>query len=294
VNSQETLGYAKQSWCVFSLWNALPGSSGLPDLPPDQSVDDRRSCVFDSGPLPKDIDILGNPRVHIRLSSNQPVARIALRVNEVTPDGTWNVTWGLLNLTHRVSYSEPSPLLLGKEYDVDVSCYFTAHAFRKGNRIRLSISESLWPLAWPPPQAVELKLITGASKLTLPVRESENRDQAPPIPMIPGLQANTSPVSSRSVSAPIPGEDGIVTIDRSRLFARMSASIREGEPNSCIWTGERETTMKRDGVDIKIRASFRLASTRTHFQLTETLSVQEGQTTIVNHNWTNEIPRDLM
>jgi uncharacterized protein len=182
----------------------------------------------------------------------------------------------------------------GKKYDVEVSCYFTAHAFKKGNRIRLSISESLWPLAWPSPQPVELRLITGASKLTLPVRAREDRDQAPPIPMIPGLQAKTSPVTSRLVLAPIPGEDGVITIDRSRLGARLSASIREGQPNSCIWTGERETTMKRDGIDVKIMASFRLASTRTDFQLTETLSVQEGQTTIANHNWTNEIQRDLM
>jgi len=54
VNSQETLGYAKQCWIAFNF---------PVDLPPDQSVDDRRSCGFDSGPLPEDLDILGNPRV---------------------------------------------------------------------------------------------------------------------------------------------------------------------------------------------------------------------------------------
>lgn len=286
VNSQETLGYAKQFWCVFSF---------EPELPPDQSVDDRRSCVFDSAPLPKDLDILGNPTVHIRLSSNQPVARIAFRLNEVTPDGrSWNVTWGLLNLTHRTSHTDPTPLRPGQEYDLEVSCYFTAHEFKKGNRIRVSVSESLWPLAWPSPKPVELKLVTGASKLTLPVRAREDHDQTPPIPIIQGRQAKTNLGRVSTGSPPVPGDDGVVTIDRSRLGARISASIREGEPNSCIWTGERETTMKRDGVDIKIRAFFRLASTRTHFQLTEALSVQEGQTTITNHNWTNEIKRDLM
>ena len=286
VHSQETLGQTQQSWFPANFPTDLPG---------DQSVDDRRSCVFDSDPLTEDLDILGNPTALLRLSSNQPVARIALRLNEVTPDGrSWNVSWVLLNLTHRDSHSEPSPLRPGHNYDLDVACYFTAHAFKKGNRIRLSISESLWPLAWPSPQSVELRLITGASKLTLPARAREERDQRPAIPMIPGLQVNSSPVASRPVAPPTVDGDGEITIDFSRLGVRRTASIREGEPNSCIWRGERRSAMKREGIDIEIVSSFRLASTSTHFQLTETLGVREGQVLIADHSWTSEIKRDLM
>ena len=52
--------------------------------------------------------------------------------------------------------------------------------------------------------------------------------------------------------------------------------------------------MKREGIDIEIVSSFRLASTSTHFQLTETLGVREGQVLIADHSWTSEIKRDLM
>ena len=61
-------------------------------------------------------------------------------------------SWGLLNLTHRASHAEPEPLAPGETYDVELGWPPIAHRFRAGNRIRLALSESLWPLVWPSPQ----------------------------------------------------------------------------------------------------------------------------------------------
>jgi len=44
-----------------------------------------------------------------------------------------------------------------------VACYITAQKFKKGNRIRIALSDSLWPMVWPSPQTVELQIDTGAS-----------------------------------------------------------------------------------------------------------------------------------
>ena len=53
----------------------------------EQSPDDRNSLVFDSAPLEHDLEILGYPIAKIRVSADVPVAQIAVRLTEVTPDG---------------------------------------------------------------------------------------------------------------------------------------------------------------------------------------------------------------
>jgi putative CocE/NonD family hydrolase len=118
-------------------------------LPREQTPDDLKSLLFDSEPLRADLEILGRPVARIRIAADQPVAKIALRLCEVRPDGkSWLVTYGLLNLTHRHGDQTPVPLTPGETYDVDVELSFIAHRFASGSRIRLAVSESLWPLVW--------------------------------------------------------------------------------------------------------------------------------------------------
>ena len=84
-----------------------------------------------------------------------PSLRSAVRLTEVDTAGkSWLVSYGLLNLTHRDGHEDPDPLSPGHFYDVKVKLNFAAHRFAKGNRIRVAISESLWPLVWPSPEPV--------------------------------------------------------------------------------------------------------------------------------------------
>ena len=79
----------------------------------------------------------------------------------------------------------PVALNPGESYDIDLSsCTLIAHRFKKGNRIRLAVSESLWPLVWPSPKVATLTLTHGASSLELPVRPVV-RDPPFPIPANP-------------------------------------------------------------------------------------------------------------
>jgi predicted acyl esterase len=107
-----------------------------------------------------------------------------VRLNEVAPDGSsLRVSYGLLNLTHRDSHEEPTPIVPGQRYTVRIKLNDAAHAFRRGHRIRLAVSSSYWPIAWPSPEHADLKLFTGASRLVLPVRHPRPEDTTlPPFP----------------------------------------------------------------------------------------------------------------
>ena len=77
----------------------------------EQTPDDRNSLLFDSAPLERDLEILGYPIAKIRVSADVPVAQIAVRLTEVTPEGkSWLVTYNMLNLTRRASMEQPTAL----------------------------------------------------------------------------------------------------------------------------------------------------------------------------------------
>ena len=86
------------------------------------------------------------------------------------------VTYGLLNLTHRDSHEHPQPLEPGVRHRVRVELNRAAQRFSKGHRIRLSISTSYFPLAWPSPRPVRLEVHTDACALELPVRPPHDGD----------------------------------------------------------------------------------------------------------------------
>jgi len=92
------------------------------------------SLLFDSAPFEHDLEILGYPIAKIRVSADVPVAQIAVRLTEVTPEGkSWLVTYNLLNLTRRASMEQPTALKPGEFYDVELPLYMIAHRFKRGN-----------------------------------------------------------------------------------------------------------------------------------------------------------------
>src|SRR4029077_4371644 len=118
----------------------------------DQRPDDALSLVFDSAILDVPLEILGGPVVDLTLESDQPVAQIAVRLNEVAPNGeSTRVTWGVLNLTHRDGHNDPKPLEVGHRTRAVIKMNEAGHRFSAGSRIRLALSTSYWPIVWPSP-----------------------------------------------------------------------------------------------------------------------------------------------
>ncbi|MGM0583225.1 MAG: CocE/NonD family hydrolase, partial [Pseudomonadota bacterium] len=162
-------------WCSY----AHPG-----DQPDDQRRDDAGSLVFETAPLARDLHLVGDARLRLRCRVDAPVAQVVARLVDVAPDGSaTRVSYGLLNLCHRDSHEDPEVLREGKEITVLVSLKHVAQTFRAGHRIRLSLSTSYFPIAWPSPAPFTLTVLPGGSELSLPLRATADprlEDFAPP------------------------------------------------------------------------------------------------------------------
>ena len=71
----------------------------------------------------------------------------------------------------------------GERYRVRVMLNAMAQALPPGHRLRLSLSTSYWPLAWPPPEPVRLTVYPGGSALVLPLRPDPGDDELPVPPL---------------------------------------------------------------------------------------------------------------
>src|SRR5690606_14929003 len=167
VQSPLSLGMAAGKWCSYA---------ATPDLPGDQREEDGGALIFETGPLGEPIEILGVGWVELEVTANRETAMVAVRLSDVAPDGkATRVTYGLLNLTHRDSDEHPEPLEPNKPYRARVYLNGIGQRFPVGNRIRVSISSSYWPLAWTPPEEAILSINTARSSLHLPVRHEGSK-----------------------------------------------------------------------------------------------------------------------
>jgi predicted acyl esterase len=134
---------------------------------------DAFSLVYDSAPLKEDLAILGRPHALLRASASAPLADWFARLSDVAPDGTvTQITGAGLNGAQRDSMSEPRDLEPDKVYPLDIEMHLTSWVFPKGHRIRMAISNSLWPMVLPTPYSMTTSLELGGSegsRLILPV-----------------------------------------------------------------------------------------------------------------------------
>ncbi len=298
--ADKVVGLQKPEWLPFP-------PEGMPG---EQGPDDRKSLVFDTRPLGADLEILGHPVARIRVAADRPVAKLALRLCEVDADGkSWLVTYGLLNLTHRDGHANPTPLVPGQLYDVAIDLSLIAHRFKKGNRIRLSLSESLWPLVWPSPEIVTLTVVQGASSLDLPVRPPA-ADASFPIP-IKHAEAKAAGPLFGSLKGSGPDSEGWYDLHQDPPPMSYTISdtgttlvggyglkerlrIKDGDNNSCVWEGEHTGGFKRGDWDCTIHVAFKVSSTPDTFVVDETIRALEGDKVIFERVSRSPVGRDLM
>src|SRR4029079_3632685 len=133
----------------------------------DQRFDDARSLTWDVAP-PVD-PVVGHPRARLRVSVDQPLASLSVKLCDVFPDGTSAlVSRGTLDLTFRDGvHGAPSLLVPGHEYDVELDLDACAYSWDPGQVLRVSVPASDWPNTIAPPAPVVLTVHAGSVELPL-------------------------------------------------------------------------------------------------------------------------------
>ncbi|MFU8834977.1 MAG: CocE/NonD family hydrolase [Roseovarius sp.] len=163
VTSPATLGITGQRFC--------PGMRSFEELAADQRADDDACLSLDSSPMVEGIDIVGAPKLGLRLTPDQSAGFVVARLCDLRPDGSIAlITLGALNLTHRDGHDKVTPMRPGDIIEVEFALNDIAYHLPTGHRLRLAISTAYWPMLWPSASPLALKIEPEGSALDLPLR----------------------------------------------------------------------------------------------------------------------------
>jgi predicted acyl esterase len=292
------VGFYSSIWCAGTMpWGP----------PMDQRPDEIYSLVYNlAGPLEEDIEILGQPRVDITVTSSVPVAYLSAKLCDVAPDGTSAlVARGILNLTHRDSMAEPTPLEPGRAYTVTFELDACAWIFEAGHTIRLDLAPSDWPNTWAPPLAGTLTIDRAGSRLTLP--ELHGDPVAPPPVFQPPPEPNAQPARSKVVwklEHDVLARERRVVVDygggdyESGGFPMFDAfdgtiTVSTEDPARSHAETHSNYTIRFPEVTAVADARMWLESDATTYRVKVELAVDEDGKRKFERTWEREIPREL-
>lgn len=279
--------------------------------PVEQSFDDGLSLLFETAPLAQDIDIVGQPKLKLHFVADKPIAKIAIRLNEVTPDGrSWLLTYGVRNLAHNFDHTAYVPIAPGIEQTQDVLLKHTSRRIKKGSRLRLSISQNQWPIVWPAPEVVALHLVTGATHLELPLRIGKSTEPDMPIELLPNparspAQEMEPPSRLARIEEAAGKRKGVMEVAlpmelrnlepiQMQLGSGLSldATITEGDVNSYSIAFTSENASSRDGWKTEARVKTTMTSTPSEFIVEESIEAKLNDKALFARRWSNRIPRN--
>ncbi|MEO4001253.1 CocE/NonD family hydrolase [Mesorhizobium sp. CAU 1732] len=293
--------------CGMTQGEYFPFGFGPGELPDDQRADDALSLCFDSAEATEATDIVGAPRIRLKIACDRPRAQIAVRLCDLRPDGTSAlITMGCLNLRHRANREHPQDLVPGEEVEIDFALDEIAYRLPEGHRLRVAVSTSLWPFIWPEAEPVTATLSAG--ELVLPVRPTADADErafpepagAPALPVeVVGVAEGAKRVETDMTT----GETRIVisgTVPRTRDLTTDLVtgsqiqeiwSIRRNDPASAqvniVW----DRTMGRGDWETRTVVTTRMWADIQNFYVTQRLEAFEGERMVFHRDYQDSVPR---
>jgi hypothetical protein len=273
---------------------------------------DAFSLVYDSAPLPEEFAILGRPHAVLRASATAPLAEWFARLSDVAADGTvTQITGAGINGAQRDSMSDPKDLEPGKIYPLDIEMHLTSWVFPKGHRIRVAISNALWPMVVSTPYAMTTSLSLGGedgSQLVLPVVPVHGK--APPEFSAPQPSEERSDITNEGF--PWPGE---WTLERDEAqqksvvhwkgkdrykyswgtqddFENLTYEGDDAHPETYIVRGEAESVFGLKGRTLTWRGHLLVTTDQKHFYYKYTRELLKDGKVLRSKNWQETIPRD--
>jgi predicted acyl esterase len=283
------------------------------ELLSDQRPVDAFSLVYDSDPLPEDLAITGRPHAFLKASADAPLADWFARLSDVAPDGeVTQITGAGLSGAQRESMADPKALEPGRFYDLNVEMHLTTWIFPKGHRIRLSVSNALWPMVLSTPYKMTTSLQLGGS--------DGSRLQLPVVPVHGGASVRVQPPQPsehrsdiQSIGFPWPGE-WLITRDEGQQKAtvlwkgkaeekypwgdetdleKLTYEIEDAHPETNVIQGEAETTLKLKDRVLVWSGRLTFTSDTRNFLYKYTRELRKDGVLIKTKTWEETIPRDF-
>jgi uncharacterized protein len=273
---------------------------------------DAFGLVYDSAPLEKEVAILGRPHALLRASATAPLADWFARLSDVAPDGTvTQITGAGINGAQRDSMSDPHALDPGKIYSLDIPMHLTSWVFPKGHRIRVAISNALWPMVIPTPYAMTTSLELGGSsgsRLVLPIVPVHG-DAAPEFS---SPQPSEERTDIKSEGFPWPGEwtaerdearqkttvhwkgkDGYVyPWGTENDFENLTYEGDDAHPETSSVHGEAESVFALKGRTLTWRGHLSVTTDQKNFYYKYTRELLKDGQMLKSKTWQQTIPRD--
>jgi len=302
----EKLRYVPSYGVQTGLWWGEPTG----DIRPD----DAGALVYDSPVLTESFEIAGFPKVHLRVSADAPLAHWVARLEDVQPDGTISLVTGmLLNGSQRNSRLKPEALVPGEVYNLEFEMHFTTWTFKPGHRIRVAVSNALFPMIWPTPYPMTTELYLGAEKtcVELPVIPSV-KYQVPAF--LPPEPPEERPESRWIVSESYPWPRGFYEWKRDLWSTKTSVEWKgysnsesddqryydyernyyetnDVNPAESQFSGEAGRRMELNGRKLHIRTTLDVSSDEKNFYVTIVRYVYENDSLVRQREWKETIPR---
>jgi len=299
----QDLRYRPGSGAASGLWWGDPTG--------DQRVDDAGSLVFAGPPLNEPLTIAGLPHVALRAAADAPLAHWAARLEDIWPDGSVSlVTGGAINGAQRTSRLAPHAPQPGEVADYAFDLHFTTWTFQPGHRIRLSVSNAVFPMLWPTPTPMtttlhlgpgtllDLPILPPGAGLTPDLPPPEPREERPDAATLPG---GGWPQIDRVDHDEKTGEtwrtwEGDTRFEvqnrRLRIYQHLVWTTRDSDPAHSRFLGEETTQIDLPGgrtVDLTTRIDLR--SDATTFRLAVTRELKEDGRMVRRRTWTEAVPR---
>ncbi|RUX88488.1 MULTISPECIES: CocE/NonD family hydrolase, partial [unclassified Mesorhizobium] len=305
ISSPQTAGLSSGAWCGYGV---------MPTLPVDQRTEEGNALIFETAPLTEAVEILGFPEFEVRLASDKPVALLSATLSQVFADGAAaRVSYGILNLSHRNGDLDIAPMVPGQAETVRIKLRCCGQRFEVGERIRLALATSHWPIVFPTAEQAMLSIHCGDSRLILPVR--------PPQPLDDTLAAFPGPESARPMEQEVLAKgDGFQrsvstdqvtgetvyqvvndggTVLHPHTGMVLSArhvdrfTIHPDDPNSAVGTCTWDKSYGRGDWQARLSVKATVHALRDVWRIETHITAHDGDELIVDRAEVREYPRDL-
>jgi putative CocE/NonD family hydrolase len=268
--------------------------------------------TWTSAPLAEPLDVLGFPVAILHVAATQPVATLVARLGCVLPDGSIEqVSEGILNLTHRDSHAEPSPLEPGRTYEIRLPLRAAGYRFPAGHRIHLGLASAHWPVNWPSPGGGELTIHHGGatpSRLELPLAPDGPDAVEPPAfgdpPALVEVGSETSEPTRWEITEN--DDEGRVSIHEaattvlpdgaSTLYVAETIDMAAWKraPGTGRFENVCEYRLDSEGHRIAVTADGTTIATESAFDWSVRIRVDLDGAPFFERDWRERIPRDLL